>query len=76
MIFLIVNQFLLFPNKNKAIQVEFTFYLHSLSIKLKKSQEVLFSTFKPAKHKNQITINIKLLYSLTLLYSTFLSLTL
>ena len=34
-IFLIVNQFLLFPNKNKTIQVEFTFYLHSFSIKSK-----------------------------------------
>ena len=61
-IFFIVNQFLLFPNKNKTIQVEFTFYLHSFSIKLKKSQQLLFSTFKPAKHKNWITVNMKLLY--------------
>ena len=75
-IFLIVNQFLLFPNKNKTIQVEFTFYLHSFPIKLKKSQELLLSAFKPAKHENQITVNMKLLYFLTLLYSTFLSLTL
>ena len=52
----------MFPNKNKAIQVEFTFYLHSLSIKFKKSQEVLFlhiqtyKTRKPDHHKYKITL--------------------
>ena len=61
-LFLNLNLFLLFPNENKTIQVEFTFYLHSFSIKLKKSQQFLFSTSKPAKYVNWITVNMKLPY--------------